>query len=128
MNRQQNFYSEFSVPGDIFLLGLNSGELAVYTFLLRCENRRTHQCWPSYKTIGRAAGMSVNTVRKHICSLADRGLIRTENTSVTTKQGAKRNGNLLYTILPIEPIVKERIQSQVRQSRPQHSATEGRSA
>ena len=128
MNRQQNFYSEFSVPGDIFLLGLNSGELAVYTFLLRCENRRTHQCWPSYKTIGKAVNLSENTVRKYICSLVDKGLIQTENTSITTKSGAKRNGNLLYTILPIEPIVKERIQSQVRQSGSQRSAAAGRSA
>lgn len=72
--------------------------------------------------------MSVNTVRKNICALADSGLIRTENTSIITKSGAKRNGNLLYTILPIEPIVNERIQSQARQSRTQHSSVAGCSA
>ena len=37
----------FSLPNEIFLLGLNAGELAVYSFLRRCENRKTHQCWPS---------------------------------------------------------------------------------
>ncbi|WP_330658909.1 hypothetical protein [Acutalibacter muris] len=31
-----------------------------------CEDRKSHQCWPSYKTIGRAVGMSENTVR--ICA------------------------------------------------------------
>jgi hypothetical protein len=67
----------------------------VYSYLLRCANRRTHQCWPSYKTIGTATQMSVNTVCKHICSLADKGLISTEDTTVFTKTGLKHK---LYTI------------------------------
>ena len=50
----------FSLPNEIFLLGLNPGELAVYSFLKRCENRKTHQCWPSYKAIGQAVRMSEN--------------------------------------------------------------------
>ena len=57
----------------------------MYSYLLRCANRRTHQCWSSYKPIGAATGMSVNTVRKHVCSLADKGLIGTEDTTVFTK-------------------------------------------
>ena len=52
----------FSLPNKIFLLGLRPGELAVYSYLRRCEDRATHQCWPSYKTIGKAVGMSENTV------------------------------------------------------------------
>lgn len=35
----------FSLPNELFLLGLRAGELAVYSFLKRCENRKTHQCW-----------------------------------------------------------------------------------
>ncbi len=54
------------VPNDIFLLGLSPGELAVYIYLLRCENRNTYQCWPSYATIGENVGMSVNIVRKNV--------------------------------------------------------------
>ena len=46
--------------------------------------------------------MSTNTVRKYVCELEERQLISTENTSVTTKAGLKRNGNLLYTIRPIQ--------------------------
>ena len=42
-----------SLPNEIFLLGLSPGELSVYCCLRRCENQKTHQCWPSYKTIGR---------------------------------------------------------------------------
>ena len=51
----------FSLPNEVFLLGLSAGELVVYSFLKRCENRKTHQCWPSIKTIGQAVRMSENT-------------------------------------------------------------------
>lgn len=51
----------FSLPNEIFALGLNAGELSVYCFLRRCENHRTHQCWPSIRTIGQAVHMSENT-------------------------------------------------------------------
>ena len=56
----------FSLPNEIFLLGLSPGELAVYCYLRRCENQKTHQCWPSYKTIGEAVGMCANTVSRHV--------------------------------------------------------------
>ena len=92
----------FSVPNEIFCLGLSSGEIAVYAYLLRCENRKTFQCHPSYKTIGNAVGMSKNTVRKHVDGLTKKRLITTEPTTVITKNGEKRNGNLLYTVCPIE--------------------------
>ena len=62
----------FSLPNEVFLLGLSAGELAVYSFLKRCENRKTHQCWPSIRTIGEAVGMSENTVRKYIRRLEER--------------------------------------------------------
>lgn len=92
----------FPVPNEIFCLGLSSGEIAVYAYLLRCENRKTFQCHPSYKTIGKAVGMSKNTVRKHVDGLTKKRLITTEPTSVYTQKGEKRNGNLLYTVCPIE--------------------------
>ena len=99
----------FPFPNDIFMLGLCPGELAVYAYLRRCENRKTHQ-WPSYKTIGKAVGMSENTVSKYIGELVDKGLISAEYTSVITKSGKKRNGNLMYTILPIEDVIDRCIQ------------------
>ena len=111
-NRQTNdsYKNTFPFPIDIFLLGLGPGELAVYAYLRRCENRKTHQCWPSYKTIGKAVGISENTVSKYIGELVDKGLIRAEYTSVITRDGKKRNGNLLYTILPIEDVIDRRVQ------------------
>ena len=107
----------FPLPNEIFLLGLCPGELAVYAYLRHCENRKTHQCWPSYKTIGRAVNLSENTVRKHVCSLVDKALIQTEDTSVMTKAGLKRNGNLLYTILPFRPILEDHYRQQFEKAK-----------
>ena len=50
------------MPNEIFSLGLNSGEIAVYAYLMSCEDRKTFQCYPSYNTIGKALDMSKNTV------------------------------------------------------------------
>lgn len=97
----------FSLPNEIFLLGLSPGELAVYCYLRRCENRKTHQCWPSIRTIGEAVGMSENTVRKYIRQLEDREFLFTEQTEITTRASQRRNGNLLYTLRPIPEIVSE---------------------
>ena len=97
----------FRLPNDIFNLDLSVGEIAVYTFILRMENRRTYTCFPSYKTIGRALNMSKNTVSKYVHSLADKRLIEFEQTSVTDKNGKKRNGNLQYKVLPISVAVQE---------------------
>ena len=44
-----NYRDGFFLPNELFQLGLDYGELAVYSFLKRCENRKTHQCWPSIK-------------------------------------------------------------------------------
>ena len=101
---QGNF---FSLPNEIFLWGLTTGELAEYSFLRRCEDRKTRQCWPSIKTIGKAVNMSENTVRKCSRKLEERGIIATETTEVTTKAGEKRNGNLRYTLRPIQEVIDE---------------------
>lgn len=96
----------FPLPNVIFSLGLSPGEIAVYSYLLYCEDRKTYQCHPSYKTIGRAVGMSTNTVQKYITALGERGFISIEPTSVITKSGQKRYGTLLYTIRPIREAVE----------------------
>ncbi len=97
----------FSLPNEIFQLGLNAGDLSVYSFLRRCENHRTHQCWPSIRTIGEAVGMSENTVRKYIHRLEERGLITTEPTEVITKSSGRRNGNLLFTLRSIGEMIND---------------------
>ena len=92
----------FPLPNEIFCLNLSYGEIAVYAYLLYCEDRKTFQCHPSFRTIGDALKMSRNTVSKYVKRLEEKQLIRTEPTEVRTASGMKRNGNLLYTILPIE--------------------------
>ena len=106
----KNYYP---VPKIICQLGLSPGEIAVYSFLLFCEDRKTYQCYPSYRTIGDAVGMSRNTVCKYVRSLEEKGLIRTERTTVTLKDGRKRNGSLLYTILPVEQVLAQHNQHQL---------------
>ena len=105
----------FSLPNEVFLLGLSAGELSVYSFLKRCENRKTHQCWPSIKTIGKAVGMSENTVRKYIRQLEERGLITTEPTEVIIKHSGRRNGNLLFTLRPIHEVIDQHYANQLEE-------------
>ena len=104
----------FSLPNEIFVLGLNAGEIAVYAYLLFCEDRETFKCWPSCRSIGKATGMSVNTVRKHIHSLEAKGLIATEPTTITDRYGRRRNGNLLFTIRPIAEVVEQHYEKQLQ--------------
>ncbi len=96
----------FPLPNEVFCLNLSYGEIAVYSYLLYRENRRDFKCYPSYKTIGKALKMSRNTVCKYVRKLEEKELIATEPTSVHTSEGEKRNGNLLYKILPIEQAKK----------------------
>ena len=105
----------FPLPNEIFSLGLSAGAIAVYGFLLHREDRRTYQCVVSYRTIGEAVGMSVNTVRKYVTELEERGLIRTERTTVTTRDGRALNGCLRYTIRPIQMSIEAYYQQQLTQ-------------
>lgn len=92
----------FTMPDEVFHLGLGHGILAVYAYLLCCEDRRTHRCHPSYNTISSTVGLAVNTVMKHINKLAERQFITVEHTTYMDANGMKWNGNNLYTILPIQ--------------------------
>ena len=106
----------YLVPNEVFNLDLSSHEIAVYNYLLCCEDRRTYQCHPSYRTIGRAVQLSENTVRKYVASLEEKGLIRTEPSTITTKDGRVRNGSLSYTIRPIQEALELNYQRQFFQA------------
>ena len=114
----------FMVPNEVFCLGLDYGEIAVYTYLLRCEDRETYQCYPIYRTIGKSVGMCENTERKNTLSLEEKGLIYTEPTMITTKDGHPRNGSLLYTIRPIQEALNSYYQRQLAQA--EEAAAKGR--
>ena len=100
----------FLLPNEIFTLGLSPSELSVYAYLMFCEDRETHQCWPSIGKICQYTGMSANTVAKYIRQLEEKRLIHTEPTKVKTKAGLVRNGNLLYTIRPIQEAVNYKLE------------------
>ena len=106
----------FKVPNEVFHIGLSYPEISVYCYLLSMEDRETYQCYPSYKTIGKALGMSENTVSKYVRSLEEKGLIYTEPTMVRSKDGRPLNGNLLYTIRPISGVLEAFYERQFRQA------------
>ena len=103
----------FLMPKKIFNLGMSAGEIAVYAYLMFRENWKTYQCYPSYRTIGDAVGMSRNTVKKYIDALVEKQLIYAEPTKVTTKDGV-RNGNLLYTIRPLDAALEYHLEQQMK--------------
>lgn len=109
----KNFYM---VPNEIMRLGLSAGEIAVYNYLIYCEDHKTYQCYPSYRKMGEALGLTRKTVMKYVRSLEDRCLISTEQTTVTLKSGKKQNGNLLYTIRPIQEAVDHFNAEQLRKA------------
>ena len=110
----RNYYP---MPNAVFSLGLKPGELAVYSYLMYIENRKTFQCYPSYGTIGKAVGMSGNTVAKYVRALEAKGLIRTEPTTVPGAKGWPRNGTLRYTMLPVRGAVERSVERQIESAR-----------
>ena len=103
----------FLLPNAIFTLGLSPGELSVYAYLMFCEDRETHQCWPSIGKICQHTGMSANTVAKYIRQLEEKQLINVEPTKVCTKSGEVRNGTLQFTIRPIQEAVNYYLERQL---------------
>ena len=103
------------LPNDVFYLGLSYGAIAVYGYLMHIEDKKTFQSYASYNTIGRAVKMSANTVRKYVLELEDKCLIRTEPTTVVTRDGRKRNGTLRYYIRPIREAVDHYHERQLSQ-------------
>ena len=103
----------FLLPNAIFTLGLSAGEIAVYAYLIFCEDRETHLCYPSFRKIGERTGMSPNTVRKYIKQIEDKRLIEILPATVWRLDGTARNGTLLYTILPIHEAVNYHLECQL---------------
>ena len=94
---------DFDLPG---------GSIAVYIFLLRHADRRTGQCHPSTATMAKNLHYCRNTVASYVRLLEERGLIITEHTKIITKNGIKKNGNLLYTIIPLQKVMEQHYEQQ----------------
>ena len=104
----------FPVHNRIFDLGLCAEELAIYLYLVRCEDKKTFTCYPSHATIGSCIGRTANTVQKYVKELEKKRLITTEMTMVKAKNGRYCNGSLRYTIRPIQDAIDYFDEQQMR--------------
>ena len=102
----------FPVPNILLDMDLPASAVAVYLYLLRSADRKTNQCHPSEATIAKRLHLSRNTVAKYVRLLEERGLIVTEHTKIITKNGIKKNGNLLYTIIPLQKVMEQHYEQQ----------------
>lgn len=98
--------NRFPIPNELLEFDLPGGAIAVYIYLLRHADRRTGQCHPSTATIAKKLHYCRNTVANYVRLLEERGLIVTENTEIITKRGIKKNGNLLYTLVPMHEVTQ----------------------
>ena len=102
----------FPVPNILLDMDLPASAVAVYLYLLRSADRKTDQCHPSEATIAKRLHLSRNTVAKYVRLLEERGLIVTEHTKIITKNGIKKNGNLLYTMIPLQKVMEQHYEQQ----------------
>ena len=102
----------FPVPNILLDMDLSASAVAVYLYLLRSADRKTDQCHPSEATIAKRLHLSRNTVAKYVRLLEERGLIITEHTKIITKNVIKKNGSLLYTIIPLQKVMEQHHEQQ----------------
>ena len=67
--RQTPARNYYPLPKVLCQLGLSPGEIAVYSFLMHCDNRTTYQCSPSYRSIGYAVVIILYTFAKYVRQL-----------------------------------------------------------
>jgi len=75
----QNNFTFFMVPKAIYEKNyaneIGVYGISVYLCLLFHKNNKTGDCFPSEETLAKKTGMTRNSVRKHIKSLLDFGII-----------------------------------------------------
>ena len=107
----------FILSNYVMNLELSATALAIYCFLMYIEDREKYECYPSYKTIGKALKIkSKTTVAKYVAELEEKCLISTEPTEVVLKNGKKRNGNLKYKIRPIRDALEYNFERQLKEN------------
>ena len=116
-NQQTKLSNCFILSNYVMNLDLSATALAIYCYLMYIEDQKNYECYPSYKTIGKALKIkSKNTVAKYVAELEEKCLIYTEPTEVILKNGKKRNGNLKYTIRPIRDALEYNFEKQLREN------------
>ena len=116
-NQQNKLSNCFILSNYVMNLDLSATALEIYCYLMYIEDRKNYECYPSYKTIGKALKIkSKNTVAKYVAELEEKCLISTEPTEVVLKNGKKRNGNLKYKIRPIREALEYNFEKQLREN------------
>lgn len=103
-------------PNALYMMDLNPKEIAIYTYLLYCEERKTYSCYPSYRTIAKALKLSRKTVAKYVHRLEDKKLISIKRTHMNAKDGAVLNGTLLYHINPVSWAMNDYYERRMQES------------
>ena len=94
-NQQNKLSNCFILSNYVMNLDLSATALAIYCYLMYIEDRKNYECYPSYKTIGKALKIkSKNTVAKYVAELEEKCLISTEPTEVVLKNGKKALNNV----------------------------------
>ena len=87
----------YRIPHRIFQFGLTPIQFTVYRYLVSCLGQRD-VCWPSYKTISIACGISRNAAIQAIESLIQKRLIDKIPTTHRNAHGHARTSNNEYMI------------------------------
>lgn len=96
---ESNNKNFFSLPNELFFLNIGHGAITVYAYLLYCENRRTHQCHPSCRTIAAAVHLSAATVMCGRTSSRSIGRTRSAWAITTPKRGVLSCVHTAMTLL-----------------------------
>lgn len=87
----------YRMPHRIFELGLTPIQFTVYSYLVSCTGQNS-VCWPSYKTISEACGISRNAAIQAIEFLIQKRLVDKTPTTRRNVYGHTRTGNNEYRI------------------------------
>ena len=118
--------NSFIGPNEIFVIDLSSTAIAIYCYLLCCEDRKTYTCYPSFRAISKAVGVTKKTVEKYVRELEEKRLIETKRTHMAAKDGKTLNGNLEYHILPIQEALSYYHENKIHEFAAEQKRTEQR--
>ena len=125
-HRCSEISNSFIGPNEIFVIDLSSTAIAIYCYLLCCEDRKTYTCYPSFRAIGKAVGVTKKTVEKYVRELEEKRLIETKRTHMAAKDGKILNGNLEYHILPIQEALSYYHENKIHEFAAEQKRTEQR--
>ena len=66
LNQKHKLKNVFIISNYVMQLDISATALAIYFYLMYIEDRKTYQCYPSYKTIGKALKIKSKGTRTHL--------------------------------------------------------------